>query len=218
MVEKGDIFMKALFIAFVLFAGLIVIALFFEIQRLNLAYEKYSATELSWQDLRIKDYYFKDLGKNFCREAIESNKEFADRIYKEGVLLQNYENANRMTSSMINEKKKYVLLQLEFWQNLEDVKEQCNASYVTVAYFYSQYPNLNQKAMQNTVSDMLIKLKRDNPDKVMLIPIAGDIGLSSVEFVISLYNATEFPSLIINQEFKLEGLHAIEEVEKYLVW
>lgn len=214
MVEKSDIFMKALFIAFVLFSGLLVIALFFELQRLNSAYEKYSATDLSWQDLRIRDYYLRNLGSEFCQDAVKSNEEFADRIYKDGVTMQHYENANRMTSSIINEKKKYVLLQLEFWQNLEDIKKQCNASYSTITYFYSQYPNMNQKAVQNTFSDLLVQLKRDYPEKVMLIPLAGDIGLNSVDFAKSIYDVNELPTLIINSREKIEGLISIEELRK----
>jgi len=214
MVKHGDIFLKAFFIAFVIFSGLLVIALFFEINRLNLAYEKYSVTDLSWQDLRIKEYYYGSLDNLSCNDAIKSNKEFADRIYKEGLIIQSYEDANRLTGTVINEKKKYVLLQLEFWYNLETVKERCFGNYTTIAYFYSQYPTLDQKATQNTISDLLVQLKRENPDRLMLIPISSDIGLSSVDFVKSLYNVTYLPSLIINKKIKLQGLYTIEEIRE----
>jgi len=50
---------------------------------------------------------------------------------------------------------------------------------------------------------------------VMLIPISGDNNLDSVDLLLDKYNIDIFPTILINEEFKIHNINELEEIEKY---
>lgn len=176
----------------------------------------YKNFEVSALDLRLQNYYYQIMDQAFCDKSIEQNFIFADDIYNEGLIIQKYENANKLSEDILLEKKRYVLLKTELWLNSILLKEKCNNPFHTVVYAYSQTDDLIKGAEQRSISETLREIKEDRGNEIILIPIAGDLGLDIVDLQLNVYNVTYLPSVIIDEETILKGYHPLSEIEKYL--
>ena len=65
-------------------------------------------------------------------------------------------------------------------------------------------------------SSVLTDLKDKCGDKVMLIPIPGDLDLTSISLIIDIYGIKNLPSILIDQNVVLSGLQSKENLEKYI--
>ncbi|MFC1710929.1 hypothetical protein ACFLZJ_02120, partial [Nanoarchaeota archaeon] len=167
-------------------------------------------------DLKLQNYYYQIMDKASCEDAIYQNFIFADSIYDQGIKLERYEKANELTKDLLLEKKRYVLLKTELWMNSLLLKEKCEDPFHTVVYLYSQESNTIKDAEQQAISNVLKKVKEERGNEIVLIPIAGDLGLDSVNIQLRIYDIQYLPSVIIDEEYVLEGFITEEEVEKYL--
>ena len=93
---------------------------------------------------------------------------FAQSPY-EIISKEQYEEMNRFSSQLILEKKRYALLQLQFWFNSINLRKSCDLNYNTVVYLYSHYDEslvINQKIQ----SAALLELKEKyGPDMMLII-------------------------------------------------
>jgi hypothetical protein len=176
----------------------------------------YKSFEVSALDLRLQNYYYQIMGVASCDDAIEQNLIFADDIYEKGLLIQKYEDANKLSDDILVEKKRYVLLKTELWLNSILLKEKCGNDFHTVVYIYSQTDDLVKEAEQDSLSDVLGKIKEEKGNKIILIPIAGDIGLDIVDLQVRVYGIDYLPSVIIDEKTVLKGFQSKENIEKYL--
>ena len=78
-------------------------------------------------------------------------------------------------------------------------------------------PSVATRAQQSALSRVLIDLKDKYGDEVVLVPIAHDTGVKSLDLLIENYGVREFPSVIVNGEHVVSGLVGVEELEGYLV-
>ena len=76
--------------------------------------------------------------------------------------------------------------------------------------------SLEDKAKQSVFSNVLTDVKEKYGSKIMLIPIAADTGIPSIELLLDAYNVTELPVILINEEIQLNDLDEVKELEKYL--
>ena len=167
-------------------------------------------------DLKLQNYYFQIMDSATCAKAIEQNFVFADKIYKTGLLLEQYEQSNELTDQIVLEKKRYVLLKIELWLNSILLKNKCNSSFHTVTYIYAHKSDMTKDAEQTAVSDVLKQVKEDYGNKIILIPIGGDMGLDSVDMLLQIYNITYLPSVLIDEKYVLSGFYDKKEIEQYL--
>jgi len=58
---------------------------------------------------------------------------------------------------------------------------------------------------------LLLEIKNENPE-VVLIPIAYDSNLISLNSLVSSYNITSFPSVIINEKTVFSEISSKEEI------
>ena len=77
-------------------------------------------------------------------------------------------------------------------------------------------PMVNKKAEQEAISNMLIDLKNKYKDKILLISIAGDINMPSIELLKKQYNITKLPVVLFDEKIKFETLDELKEIEKYI--
>jgi len=214
MVSQKHVFWEALVIAVFVFGVGLLFGLWVENMRTDDIIEMYSQSDLSLLDLKLQTDIL-DLEIS-CKNLIKSNIEFADQIYFESVYLRKYEDSNTLSSSIILQHKKYDLLRTMLWINSIKIKEKCDADYVNVVYFY-QYddPSLEQKARQSVFSKVLEEVKNRQGDKIILIPIAADLEIKSLELLKSQYNITKFPSILLDEKIKITEIEDIADVEKY---
>jgi len=152
-----------------------------------------------------------------CEILVQNNIDFADRIFEEAQKIDNYEKANRINQDIIFQHKRYDLLRTLFWINSIKIKEKCNSDYHTIVYLY-QYnePTFDQKAKQRVFSKLLTEIKVAKGRDVMLIPIAADNGLPSINLLVEAYGVDVLPTILIDEDIILSELSSAEEIEKYL--
>src|SRR3989344_2030085 len=224
--SKFGIFLESLVITIVILIIGFSLGLYVESIRTNKIVEEYKNFEIEALDLKLQNYYYQIMGESSCNEAIKQNFIFADDLYEKGLQLEKYEEANQITNELSREKKRYVLLKTELWLNSVLLKNKCNNPFDTLVYLYEADPGSSLKvAQQKVISNTLKTIKEEKGNRVILLPIAGDLTLRNpddkmklgiVDMQIRIYNITKLPSLIINEKTVLSGFQTAEEIEKYL--
>lgn len=168
-----------------------------------------------WNDVRLMQSYIQKFSNttDYCDFLLEENLKVGDKIYEEGLRVEEYEKSNRFSSLFILEKKRYALLDLQFWINSIDLKKSCNANYSTVIYFYSQYEKNPEQVFQDRV---LWDLKQKCGPKIIYITFPADIDISTIEMIKKIYNIEKIPSILIDESILLESPLTMRELENYI--
>lgn len=177
---------------------------------------EFQRIDLQWNDAKLQTLYYQNLEPRFCDSAIKANLDFADKVYEEGLRIEEYDRASFLTSDLELEKKKYALLKVEFWLNSIVLKEKCKANYVNLVYFFANDPEFNAEAEQDTQAEILKDLKEKYGKDLMLIPLPIDLDISMINIIKETYDITRTPTLLINEKTKLEGLQNLEELSKLI--
>ncbi len=153
-----------------------------------------------------------------CNLLVEENIKFGDKIFQEALQIQEYEEANRINSEIIFQHKRFDSLRALFWINSITIKQKCNSQYHNVVYFYKyNEPSLEQESKQKFFSNLLVEVKEKKGNQVMLIPIAADNDIPSINLLTEKYDINELPLILIDEKTKITDVRTIEDIEKYLV-
>jgi len=196
-----------------LFAGILL-------DNIRLESVKTRMTEIDnlWNDARLLQSYIQRLSDgnstSYCGFLLEENLKAGDKIYKEGSMVEEYEKTNRFTPTLILEKERYALLDLQFWLNSIDLKRICNANYSTVIYFYSQYNRTVEQGFQDRV---LWELKQKCGPQIIYITFPADMEITTIEVIKSVYNITRTPSILINESLVLNSPVTLRDLESYVI-
>jgi len=187
-----------------------------ESSRINKIEDMYLESEMELLDQRIQKDMFDIVDLN-CELALEENIKFADKIYEEALIIKRYEDANKINSDIRFQHRRFDILRTLFWINSIRIKEKCNSDYHNIVYFY-QYndPSIEQTSKQKFFSNLLGELKNKMGNKIMLIPIAGDNEIASINLLLEAYDVEELPTILIDENIKITNLENIEDIEKYL--
>lgn len=211
---QKDVFWKAAVLTAIVFISGVLLGYYIESGRLSEVEEEYKIIELQWADAKLQTVYYQTLSPSLCNAAIEENLKFADRVYEEGLKLEKYEEANKLTKTIKLDKKKYALLKVEFLLNSMFLKEKCKfANYTNLVYFYVDEPTIKQRIQQNTISTILKELKQKYGQNLMLIPLPIDLDISVINVIKNSYNIDSIPTILINEKIKLDGVKSKEEIE-----
>lgn len=216
--SKYRIFIETLLLTLLILSIGFLVGLQVEKYRTSKIISEYKDFELEALDLKLQNYYYQIMDRTSCKTAIEQNFIFADDIYNQGLILEKYEEANELSKDILLEKKRYVLLKTELWLNSILLKNKCPGKIQTLVYIYSQNENGNlaKKAEQDAIADILREIKEEKGNEIVLIPIAGDLGLNAVDMQLRVYGVEYLPSVIIDERKVLEGFQTKEEILKYL--
>lgn len=214
--NKKRVFWEALFLTIVVFLFGLLIGLGYESIKSSDMNNYYTSSELSLMDVFALNSLV-SLNSENCDVLTNSNLEFADRIYKEAVVLEKYESVGKITEDMEVVHKRYDVLRTFLWINTIKTSEKCERDYSTVIYLYEYFSkDLVQKAKQNIWSRILSDFKEEEGGNILLIPIAADSNLTSLDSLVSKFNITSYPVVIIDEKYVLSELISVEEIEKYL--
>ncbi|MBS3094597.1 hypothetical protein J4474_02940 [Candidatus Pacearchaeota archaeon] len=215
--NRFRVFVESFLLACVILLVGFSLGFFVENYRTSKVIADYRANEIESLDLKLQNYYYQIMDQSSCDSAIEQNFVFADKIYLEGLNIEKFEEMNQISEDIKIEKKKYVLLKTELWLNTLLLKEKCNADFDIAVYFYSSDPSDTVKvAEQKILSNVLKEIKEERGNKLVLIPLAGDLDLQIVDLQMKNYKITELPSILINEKNILIGFNSKENIEKYL--
>ncbi|MCK5149578.1 hypothetical protein KAJ87_01485 [Candidatus Pacearchaeota archaeon] len=216
MVNQKYFFLYALILTFVVFNIGIFMGYMLESSRIDKVNKLYLEAEMELLDQRIQKDALEIIDFD-CDILVEENIKFADKIFEEALLIQRYEDANKINQGIIFQHKRYDLLRTLFWINSIRIKEKCNSDYHNLVYFYKyDGPSIEQKSKQRFFSKLLSELKEEKGNKIMLIPIAADNEISSINLLLDKYNVKEFPTILIDESVKITDLETIEDIEKHL--
>ncbi len=123
-------------------------------------------------------------------------QEQVKRVGALGEKLETLREANKLEDSYFNFRKQYVLFNTELYLNALQFKKNCNASAVTIAYFYPDSPCVDCARQASE----LLALKNACPQKVWLFALPVDVNVSVVNMLARKYGVTVMPSLAVNEE------------------
>ncbi|MFA5020038.1 MAG: hypothetical protein WC533_02980 [Candidatus Pacearchaeota archaeon] len=216
LTSKYRVFLESLILSLLILIIGISIGFYIENYRTDKVVNDYKVFEINALDLKLQNYYYQIMNTASCNFTIESNLKFADEIYDEGLLIAKYEETQEFSDNLLLAKKRYVLLKTELWLNSILLKQKCKNAPHTVVYIYSQTGEMKKSAEQEAVSNELKKLKEKYGNEIVLIPIAGDLELDSVDLQMKIYNIQYLPSVLIDEKVVLEGYHSASEIEENL--
>lgn len=209
-------FWEALVITIAVFALGIFIGIAYENANASQINNFYSSSEISLIDSLTLNNVFQT-NTVTCSAFINSSINFADRIYQEAYILEQYESAGRLTDSLRLAHTRYDLLRTLLWADVMQIPDKCKTNLSTVVYLY-QYDttNLNQKAQQGVWSQTLFDLKQQQGNHIILIPIAVDSNLTSLDSLISSFNITKYPAVIIDNNWVLYNITTVNDLDRYI--
>jgi len=209
--SNRNVFWEALIITIFIFGIGVLIGIAVENRRGVEISELYIEAELQMLDLNIQSEIF-NLKNISCGRMVRDNIKFGDRIFEEALLLKDYEDSQTLTNALEQQHRKYDLLRTLFWINSIKIKKECPGNFHTVVYIYNYRAGMNEKAKQKVFSDYLSELKNKKGDKIILIPIAGDLNLFSTQSLIEEYQISSLPVVIVDEKEKFYGIEELYKI------
>ena len=214
---KGNknVFWEAFLMTIVIFLFGFLIGFLFESGRIDEINEYYSASEISLMYLfALNDLI--EINSSDCSQVVEFNLNFADRIFEEAYLMEKYSDANKIDTEQKIVHQRYDLMRTLLWINLAKIRSRCK-NFHSVVYLYEYNQNdLAKKATQNVWSKILIDLKNKKGSEIILIPIAIDTEITSLQSYISRFEISKYPAVIIDDKTILKKIMSAQEIETYL--
>lgn len=213
---KKYVFLQALFLTIVMFLIGMYVGIIFEDRNLDNAEQYFARSEISLMDIMALNDLL-DSGQVSCELLKQTNFEFANKIYHEAALLDDYEKSGRITDDFLYVHRKYDLLRTFLWMNAIRSKEQCNNSFSTVVYLYNyEVDDLIIKAEQTVWSRMLYELKQSEGDNILLIPIARSDDFISLEALTNGLGIEKYPVVIVDEKYMFYEITSIENIRNSL--
>lgn len=211
--SQYNVFWEALVITLFVFGTGVLLGVFIESGREGMINEMYLVSEINLLDAEIQTEIL-NLDDLNCDEAVEKNIEFADRIYEDAKILDKYEGASRLKGSLIQHHRRYDLLRTLLWMNSMKIKERCPENqFHTLVYFYDyQTEDPEQKSKQVVFSRFLEELKEKEGSNIILIPIARNLEIGSLELLIHNYGISQ-TSVLLDERFLVEDISELYKIE-----
>ena len=211
--SKKHVFWEAFIITIVIFLAGIFLGMLVETNNSNKISNLYLQSEISFADTVASSGLIENSDFD-CNIIKQNNIDFANRIYAEAKLLEEYEASGKLTEGMKLLHKKYDLLRTLVWTSNQKSLERCN-NYNLIVYLYEyESEDIAKKATQNVWSKIILDVKTQNGN-ILLLPIAADQNLISLDLLIGRHNITHFPALIINNNkvlYDIENTATIEDL------
>ncbi len=218
MVKLGNpknIFWEALLLTVVVFASGIFLGIAFENSRVEKVNTYYVNAEISLVDILALNNFISSSDAS-CRGLLVSNLEFADKIYEESKVLDDYDSANKLSDDLKLVHTRYDLLRTLLWVSASEARIKCKGDFSIVVYLYDrETEDLADRASQNVWSKILQQLKEKQGSNIILIPISVGGDLSSLKAMTERYDIANYPVVIIN-DVVIRDLKTVDELEQYL--
>lgn len=215
--DSKTVFWQALVFTIIVFVIGIFLGISYEGRQVTQINDYYVSSEIFLMDAfalsKISDVNGNSVN---CDLIIEKNIEFADKIYGEAFVLEKYEESGKLSEELKIAHKKYDLLRTLLWINLMNLPDRCKENVFTVVYLYEyDTEDLVKKATNKVWEKILFDFKQEVGNQIILIPIAVDSGLASLEYLTSKYGVPEYPVVIIDDKLVSE-IGSVDDLREYL--
>jgi len=213
--SRKHVFWEALFVTAVIFVFGLVIGMYFEQVRIDEANVAFYESEANLFDtIAFIDLF--NSGKLSCEEAVNMNVDFADNIYEESKFIDKLKSSSKLTNSLKIIHKKYDLLRVVLWINILKVKGDCPKTNTLVYLYNYEESSVEKKAIQDTFSKYILELKERRGNNFILIPIAVDQNIKTLDYLLKNYEFETYPVILVNENGKIYDVESLKEIEKYL--
>ena len=213
--SRKHVFWEALIVTILIFLIGIFFGMLIETGNSNKINNLYLSSEISLTDAMAGSKLIENFDIN-CESLKINNINFADQVYEEAKLLEKYEASGKLTEGMKLLHKKYDLMRTILWMNNQESTERCD-NYNLIIYLYEyETEQTGKKATQKVWSKILLDIKQERND-ILLIPIAADQNLTSLNLLLDQYKITQFPALIINNNKTIYNLENTETIQPLLI-
>ncbi len=114
---------------------------------------------------------------------------------------------------VLEEKKKYSLLEYEHFEYIKKFSEDCDKEFITILFFYSNFGVLEGRS--EGVSYILDSLRKKYSGKVMVYSFDYNLDLDLINELKEKYQVDSAPKIVVNEE-KVFYLENIEELEYFM--
>lgn len=212
--NKKHAFWQALFLTILFFSLGLVFGMYLEQNRVDEVNALFYRSESSLYDSFALGELLKDSDAS-CGVLRDASINFADQIYEEAKQLEQFDEVNQLTESVKVVHRKYDLLRTLLWINVLELKEKCNVNTVVYLYVYDTQ-DVDLRSRQVVWSRILSDLKETSPKEFILIPIATDQNIQSLNYFIGKYNVSEFPAVVINEKDVFYAHKTADQLVPYL--
>lgn len=205
-------FWQALVFTIVVFGIGLLMGFFLESAYSNKVFYKTVDSEVNILDNQLRERIVGQLGIS-CETAKKSLFDFADKIYNEANQLESEDTDGRLTDITILHKR-YDLLRTLLFIESNDLKSRCGSEFKSVVYLYEYLSeDLEVQGKQAFYSKLLFDLKVKYSEDVILIPIAVDTGLSSVDILSEANSLDSYPVILLDSGEVIDSIITLEELE-----
>ena len=209
-------FWQALIFTIIVFGLGLILGYFLEMNRSSKVEINLINSEINLLDEQVRIRAIQDMNVS-CEEAKESTFSFADKIYNEAVLMEEYDATSKFTKITNLLHRRYDLLRMILWIESVETKQKCGHQYHTIAYLYEyETKSVDTRAKQTAFARILEDVKGKYTDQVLLIPMAGNLDVESINIIKKKYGINKLPSIIIDEKHVIDELPTASEVERIL--
>jgi len=218
MKESKSVFWQALVLTIVVFIIGIFLGMTYEGRKLGEINDYYILSEIFLMDSfalgKLTDVENTSLVD--CEFLMDKNIEFADKIYNEAHLLEKYEESGKLSEALKILHKKYDLMRTLLWINIKGIPDKCKENVSAVIYLYEhETKDLAEKATNEVWGKILFELKQEMQNRIILIPIAADSDLASLNLLLLKYDIQEYPAVVID-EHVIYQIGSVDNLKKYI--
>lgn len=211
--QSKTVFIQTLVVTIIVFLIGLTIGYVVESNRLDATQLASINSEISLLDEQIRNANIGAFNVS-CDLALGSTFQFADRIYTDAQQLERYDASSKFTDDLKIIHKRYDLLRALLWTHSIEIEKKCPRQFHTVVYLYDYASeDIDKKAKQAALSRMLVDLKNVEGNSVLLIPIASNLGLESIELIKSRYDISDTPAIIIDETKLIKGEITLSEMK-----
>jgi hypothetical protein len=209
---------RAFLEAFLFTLGIFVLGILFGMSMENKNLNEMNDAFLNSQVTMFDTYLITTLVNNetSCDLLGQEFVKIANKIYLEAELMDEYEKSSQVSENIKIVHKKYDVLRTMLWSTIKQYSDKCS-NYDTVVYLYEyNSEDLTQQANQNVWSKILGQVKEKVGDQIILIPIAVDQNLSSLDTILSNYDIEKYPVVLVNDDKILYDTVTVSDFLTYL--
>lgn len=209
---KQYLFVTSLIITVVVFCSGTALGWTLDNFKVNSLLNSVKQNDLNAESFALESSFIQGFGGDYCTILDERVENLQQDIITTGKELSTW-GGNRKTlkeSDFAYLKRKYFLLEARFLLLLQNMEKSCGNKYDVAVFFYKI--DDARSLVQGYALDEL----RKNHDNLIVLSFDKDyIDEPLISVLLSMYNVTEAPSVVINGK-TLIGYSYPEQIEKYL--
>ncbi len=199
------VFFTSFILTLIIFSVGLALSYLLDYARIDTVFTMLEENELNTEAYFVEEEFAETFNADKCPSMRSRIYEIKREITKVAQDLSNYGSKSIFKKKDFDYlKRRYFLLELRFYNLINDLNEKCGSSYIPILFFYEIDDDLSTR--QGYVLD---DLSQTDEYKSRIITLSFDKDYEdepSLEILLLKFNVTKAPTIIINNEIKDEGI------------